>query len=86
MLDTHAIARQLTGAGLTAEQADAITDAVRQAAEREDYATRTELESLATKLDLANLEARLTWRFAAAMLAQTLAILGGVLAMLRLLQ
>ena len=86
MLDTHAIARQLTGAGLTAEQADAITDAVRQAAEREDYATRTELESLATKLDLANLEARLTWRFAGAMLAQTLAILGGVLAMLRLPQ
>ena len=86
MLDTHAIARQLTGAGLTTEQADAITDAVRQAAEREDYATRTELDSLATKLDLASLEARLTWRLAGVMLAQTLAILGGVLAILRLLQ
>ena len=45
-----------------------------------------ELESLATKVDLASLEARLTWRFAGAMLAQTLAILGGVLAMLRLLE
>ena len=87
MFDTHAIARELTGAGLTAEQADAITNAVRQAAEQHgDYATRTELESLATKVDLASLEARLTWRFAGAILAQTLAILGGVLAMLRLLE
>ena len=86
MIDTHAIARQLAGAGLTTEQADAITDAVRQAAEHGDYATRAELDSLATKVDLASLEARLTWRFAGAMLAQTLAILGGVLAMLRLLE
>ncbi len=86
MFDTHAIARQPTGAGLTAEQADAITNAVRQAAEHGDYATRPELEALATKVDLASLEARLTWRFAGAMLAQTLAILGGVLAMLRLLE
>ncbi len=85
MFDTHTIARQLTGAGLTTEQADVITDAVRQAADHGDYATRTELESLATKVDLASLEARLTWRFAGAILAQTLAILGGVLAMLRLL-
>lgn len=38
------------------------------------------------RADMAELEARLTWRFAGAMLAQTLAILGGVLAMLRLLQ
>ena len=86
MIDTHAIARQLTGSGLTPQQADAITDAVRQAAEHGDYATRTEPDPLATKVDLASLEARLTWRFAGAMLAQTLAILGGVLAMLRLLE
>ena len=85
MIDTHAIARQLAGAGLTPQQADAITDAVRQAAQREDYATRQELESLATKVDLASLEARLTRRFAGAMLAQTLAILGGVVAILRVL-
>ena len=38
------------------------------------------------RAEVASLEARLTWRFASAMLAQTLAILGGVLAMLRLLQ
>ena len=54
MFGSHAIARELTGAGLTAEQADAITNAVRQAAEQHgDYATRTELESLATRVDLA---------------------------------
>ncbi len=86
MIDTHAIARQLAGVGLTTEQAGAITNAVRQAAEHGGYATRAELESLATKVDLASLEARLTWRFAGAMLAQTLAILGGVLAMLCLLE
>lgn len=40
----------------------------------------------ALRAELANLEARLTWRFAGAMLAQTLAILGGVLAMPRLLE
>ena len=49
MIDTHAIARQLAGAGLTTEQADSVTDPVRQAAEHGDYATRTEFESLATK-------------------------------------
>ena len=36
------------------------------------------------RAELAGLEARLTRRFAGAMLAQTLAVLGGVLAMLRL--
>ena len=81
MLDTHAIARRLTATGLSTEQADAITDAVREAAELSDHVTPQALRA-----ELASLEARLTWRFAGAMLAQTLAILGGVLAMLRLLE
>ena len=34
MLDTHAVARSLTEADFTPAQADAITDAVRLAAER----------------------------------------------------
>ena len=80
MLDTHAIARRLTGTGLSNEQADAITDAVREAAEHGDHVTPEALRA-----ELASLEAHLAWRFAGAMLAQTLAILGGVLAMLRLL-
>ena len=52
-------------------------------------ATRDDIKNLATRAELTTelvaLEARLTWRFAGAMLAQTLAILGGVLAILRLL-
>ena len=81
VLDTHAIARRLNGAGLSTAQADAITDAVREAAEHGAHVTPEALRA-----ELAGLEARLTWRFAGAMLAQTLAILGGVLAMLRLLE
>ena len=79
MLDTHAIARRLTG--LSTEQADAIPDAVRGAADHGDHVTPEALRA-----EFASLEARPTWRFAGAMLAQTLAILGGVLAMLRLLE
>ena len=47
------------------------------------HAIARQLEPPCTKADLADLETRLTWRFAGAMLAQTLAILG-VLAILRL--
>ena len=39
MFDTHAIARSLTDAELTPAQADAITAAVRQAAEQGDHVT-----------------------------------------------
>ena len=70
MLDTHAIARALTAAELTPAQVDAITDAVRLAAEHET----TDAHALATKADLAALradtsamETRLTWRLAGAM-------------------
>ena len=40
MIDTLAIARALTDAKLTPEQVNAITDAVRQAADHGDYVTR----------------------------------------------
>ena len=50
MLDTLAIARALTAADFTPGQADAITDAVRQAAAGVD------VETLATKDDIAALE------------------------------
>lgn len=39
MFDTLAIARSLTDADLTPAQADAITDAIRQAAEHGDHVT-----------------------------------------------
>ena len=84
MFDTHAIARALTDAGIEPAHADAITAAVRLAAEHDNPA-----EPLATRADLAELEARLTWRFAGAMLAQTglilAAVIGAAVAILRTL-
>ena len=61
MLDTHAVARSLTAAEFTPAQADAITNAVRLAAERGDLVTsnqftaglsevRTEIAALDTRL------------------------------------
>lgn len=76
MLDTHAIARSLTDAKLTAEQADAITAAVRQAAEHGDHVTADKFDA-----GLAALEARI-YR---AMLVQAGAIVAAVVAVLRLL-
>ena len=81
VLDTLADARRLTDAGIKPEHADAIVDAVRQAADAP--------ADMATKADLAALEARLTWRFAGAMLAQTgvilAAVIGAAVAILRML-
>ena len=54
MLDTHAIARALTAADFTPARADALTDAVRQAAEHD--AAGVDVETLATKDDVATLE------------------------------
>lgn len=60
MIDTHAITLRLTGSGLSTEEADEHRDHVAPEALRPE---------------LASLEARLPWRFAGAMLAQTLAML-----------
>ena len=57
MFDTHAVARALTEADLTPAQADAITDAVRLAAEHD--AAAIDIETLATKADVAGVEAAL---------------------------
>ena len=45
MFDTHAIARSLTDAELTPAQADAITDAIRQAAEHGDHVTTEQFKT-----------------------------------------
>jgi len=55
--DTLTAARRLTDAGMPREQAEAVAETARQAASREDLVTKADL-----KADLANLEARLTWR------------------------
>lgn len=57
MFDTLAIARSLTAAGIDPDQAGAITDAVRLAAEHDSAGIDT--GALATKADLAVLETRL---------------------------
>lgn len=74
MFDTHAIARRLTDAGITPDHADAIVDAVRQAAEHDAV-------DVATRADLAALEARL-YRF---LLVQGAGIVGLTVAIIRLL-
>ena len=79
MLDTHAVARSLAAADFTPAQTDAITAAVRAAAEHGDHVTTDHFNA-----GLAALEARLTWRFAGAMAAQTLAIIGAVAALMRM--
>ena len=63
MLDTHSIARSLSEAGLPPAQVNAITDGIRNAAEQPSR------DRLATREDLAALEARLTWRLVGAMAA-----------------
>ena len=45
MLDTHAVARSLTAAEFTPAQADAITDAVRLAAEQGDHVTSEQFKT-----------------------------------------
>lgn len=60
MFDTHAIARALTEAKLTREQADAITDAGPQAAEHGERVTPDMLRA-----EIATLRADLTWRIVA---------------------
>ena len=74
MFDTHAIARSLANADLTPAQVDAITDAIRQAAEHEgaDYATSAELAAMVARI----------YR---AMLIQAATIVGAVIGILRFL-
>ena len=72
MLDTLTIARRLTEAGLEPTQANAITDAIRTAADAGDTATTADLAMLRADL----------YR---AMLVQAGAIVGAVVALLRVL-
>ena len=83
MLDTLAIARDLTHAGADPKLADAITAAVRQAAEHADHVTTDKFNAGLAEIraDITALEARI-YR---AMLIQAGAIVGAVVAILRLL-
>ncbi len=77
MFDTHAIARTLTDAGIDPDHADAITDAVRQAAEHGEYVTPERLDTV-----VAILRADL-YRAMMMQTAVTVGLLGMVLAALR---
>ncbi|MDE0456072.1 MAG: hypothetical protein OXI15_02155 [Chromatiales bacterium] len=76
MFDSLSVARQLTEAGIDRAHADALADAIRQAAEHGEHVTPAMLDA---KLDarLAAAETRLTWRM--------IAVAGLVIAALRLL-
>ena len=79
MLDTLTIARNLTDAGADPKLADAMATAMRDATEAGDHVTRDQF-----KAGLTELEARLTWRFAGALLAQTAAMAAIMAGLLRL--
>ena len=66
MLDTHAVARPLTNAEFTQAQADAITDAVRQAAEHGDQVTSDQFKTSLAELrtEMAGQRAELTGQIA----------------------
>ena len=78
MFDTHSIARTLSEANLTPAQVDAITEAVRQAADHGDHVTSEQFKAGLAELrtEIAGLCADLTWRM--------LAVGGLVIAALRL--
>ena len=87
VFDTHAIARSLTDADLTPAQADAITDAIRQAAEHGDHVTAEQFKAglAEVRTDIADVRAQvanqinvLTWRI--------VGIVGVAIAVLRWLE
>lgn len=77
-LDTYAIAKSLRDAGFSEAQAEAVTSAVKMAGD-------LDLSHLATKADLAEAKADLLKWMVGAIGLQTLTVLGGVAALIRLL-
>ena len=66
MLDTHAVARSLADAEFTPAQADAITNAVRLAAEHGDHVTPDQLKAglAEVRAEIAGLDTRLSTQIA----------------------
>lgn len=83
MFDSLTIARQLTEAGIERAQADVLADAIRQAAEHGEHVTPETLRAEVATLHgaISSLRADIF----RAMLLQAGAIVGAVVAMLRLL-
>ena len=85
--DAVAIIRSLTDAGITRGHADAIVSAMRSMADRDDHPTKEHFDTTIDNLreHTAAADSAAEARICRAMLIQTLAILGGLLAILRLL-
>ena len=66
MFDTHAVARSLTAADFTPAQADALTDALRSAAEQGDHVTSDQFKAGQAELraEIASLDTRLSTQIA----------------------
>ena len=66
MFDTHAVARSLTAADFTPAQADALTDALRAAAEQGDHVTSDQFKAGQAELrtEIAELDKRLSTQVA----------------------
>ena len=62
MLDTHAVAQSLTAADFTPAQADALTNALRLAAEQGDHVTSDQFKAgqAEVRAEIANLDTRLS--------------------------
>ena len=87
MYDVVAIIRSLTAAGIAREHADAIVSAMRTVADQDDHPTTEHFDTTIDNLreHTAAAVSAAEARIYRAMLVQTLAILGGLLAILRLL-
>lgn len=84
--DTHQFVKDLTAVGFTPAQAETVTALVRKSREGElvDLATRADLDRFATRVDLAETKADLLKWMVGSIAFQTLAVLGGVAALMRL--
>ena len=87
MFDTLAVVRSLTDAGIERDQAEAIAAAVATAADHGDPVTRSALDATLAPLpsEITAATAAAEARIYRAMLLQTFAIVGGIVAILRLL-
>ncbi len=80
MFDSLTIARQLAEAGIERAQADALADAIRQAAEHGDHVTAEQL-----RIEISSSTDKLRADIYRAMLVQMAATIAGTVALLRLL-
>jgi hypothetical protein len=73
VIDTHKIYQRLRHGGFSAEQAEALTYVLKEAVFGGDVAKKCDMAELQmiTKHDLAEIEARITWRIATMLIIQT---------------